>query len=123
METLDVYYLDTNVSRESAVQAVSGMVAEHQASLNLCGLSVVQIMTLLNECLRFRWCGEYYGLVRRLAMGHSSRAPFTAKVEDSLLKPKPTAYCIFTCLQYTMSIDNCFSACSTQTGMDTYSLS
>lgn len=72
MESFDVTSLYTNVSRESAVQAVSEIIAEHQARLNLYGLTVVQIMTLLNECLRcniFRWCGEYYSQVRGLAMG------------------------------------------------------
>ncbi|VDP22117.1 unnamed protein product [Heligmosomoides polygyrus] len=72
MESFDVTSLYTNVSRESALQAVSEILTERQTCVNLYGLSVSQVMTLVNECLMcnvFKWSGEYYRQIRGLAMG------------------------------------------------------
>ncbi|VDP51076.1 unnamed protein product [Heligmosomoides polygyrus] len=72
MESFDVTSLYTNVAKESALQAVSEFLTENEASVNLYGLSVSQVVTLVNECLMcnvFKWSGEYYRQIRGLAMG------------------------------------------------------
>lgn len=50
-KSFDVSSLYTNVSRDDALQAVSEILSEHHANVNLYGLSIAQIMTLVNECL------------------------------------------------------------------------
>ncbi|VDL68119.1 unnamed protein product, partial [Nippostrongylus brasiliensis] len=90
---------------------------QHQAVMNLYGLSVSQVMTLLNECLQcnvFRWSCDYYKQVRGLAMGQRL-APvlavtFMSKVESSVLQRMPTLYYRY--------IDDCFVVCPTQKDMD-----
>ncbi|VDL73220.1 unnamed protein product [Nippostrongylus brasiliensis] len=117
MESFDVTALYTNVSNNQALQAVSEMMTQHQAVMNLYGLSVSQVMTLLNECLQcnvFRWSGEYYKHVRGLAMGQRL-APvlavtFMSKVESPVLQRMPTLYYRY--------IDDCFVVCPTQKDMD-----
>ena len=117
MESFDVTSLYTNVSKDSALQAVSEILIEHQTQLNFYGLSISCIMTLLNECLMcnvFRWSGQYYKQVRGLAMGQRL-APvlavaFMSKVEEPVLGRTPVLYCRY--------IDDCFIVCSTQAEMD-----
>lgn len=107
MESFDVTSLYTNVAKESELQAVSEFLTENEASANLYGLSVNQVMTLVNECLMcnvFKWSGEYYRQTRGLAMGQKL-APvlavaFMSKVENPLLERMPTLYCRY--------IDDCF---------------
>ncbi|VDP44783.1 unnamed protein product [Heligmosomoides polygyrus] len=118
MDSFDVASLYTNVSREGALQAVSEILTERQTWVNLYGLSVSQIMTLVNECLMcnvFKWSGEYYRQIRKLAMGQRL-APvlavaFMSKVENPILERVPTLHCRY--------IDDCFILCSTQPELDT----
>ncbi|EYC27489.1 hypothetical protein Y032_0009g757 [Ancylostoma ceylanicum] len=117
MESFDVNALYTNVSNDSAMQAVLELLTEHHKNINLHGFSISQVMELLNECLNctiFRWSGEYFAQTRGLAMGQRL-APvlaiaFMAKIETPILESRPLLYCRY--------IDDCFIVCSTQTEMD-----
>ncbi|KAK6763170.1 hypothetical protein RB195_023762 [Necator americanus] len=113
VETFDVTSLYTNVSNDVAMQAVHELLTQRQASLNMYGFSIRQIMTLINECLNcsiFRWSGQYYRQLRGLAMGQRL-APtlaivFMAKIEKPIIDRKPLLYCRY--------IDDCCVVCSTQ---------
>ncbi|EYC41153.1 hypothetical protein Y032_0580g254 [Ancylostoma ceylanicum] len=117
MESFDVNALYTNVSNDSAMQAVLELLTEHHKNINLHGFSISQVMELLDECLNctsFRWSGEYFAQTRGLAMGQRL-APvlaiaFMAKIETPILESRPLLYCRY--------IDDCFIVCSTQTEMD-----
>ncbi|VDP33626.1 unnamed protein product [Heligmosomoides polygyrus] len=118
MESFDVTSLYTNVSNKCALEAVRGILNEHHTSVNMYGLSVLQVVGLVNECLQcnvFRWTGEYHKQIRGLAMGQRL-APvlavaFMSKVEAPVLDRMPTIYCRY--------IDDCFIVCPTQHEMDT----
>ncbi|EYB83018.1 hypothetical protein Y032_0345g3120 [Ancylostoma ceylanicum] len=117
MESFDVTSLYTNVSNEAAMQAIFELLSEHQTSLNLYGLSVRHIMTLLKECLCcsiFRWSGHYYKQIRGLAMGQrlapTLAIAFMSKVENPVLERRPLLYCRY--------IDDCCIVCPTQAEMD-----
>ncbi|VDP55761.1 unnamed protein product [Heligmosomoides polygyrus] len=63
MESFDVTALYTNVPKDSALQAVWEILTEFQTGINLYGLTIVQLMTLINECLMcnvFKWSGDFY---------------------------------------------------------------
>ncbi|KAK6739855.1 hypothetical protein RB195_008383 [Necator americanus] len=100
------------------MQAVHELLTQRQASLNMYGLSIRQIMTLIDECLNcsiFRWSGQYYRQLRGLAMGQRL-APtlaivFMAKTEKPIIDRKP--------LLYYRYIDYCCVVCSTQAELDT----
>ncbi|VDP62610.1 unnamed protein product, partial [Heligmosomoides polygyrus] len=117
MESFDVTALYTNVPKDSALQAVWEILTEFQTGINLYGLTIVQLMTLINECLTcnvFKWSGDFYKQIRGLAMGQRL-APvlavaFMSKVEAPVLERGP----IF----YSRYIDDCFVVCSTQVEMD-----
>ncbi|KAK6740943.1 hypothetical protein RB195_009036 [Necator americanus] len=117
VETFDVTSLYTNVSNDVAMQAVHELLTQRQASLNMYGFSIRQIMTLINECLNcsiFRWSGQYYRQLRGLAMGQRL-APtlaivFMAKIEKPIIDRKP--------LLYYRYIDDCCVVCSTQAELD-----
>ncbi|KAK6762864.1 hypothetical protein RB195_023533 [Necator americanus] len=117
VETFEVTSLYTNVSNDVAMQAVHELLTQRQASLNMYGLSIRQIMTLINECLNcsiFRWSGQYYRQLRGLAMGQRL-APtlaivFMAKIEKPIIDRKP--------LLYYRYIEDCFVVCSTQAELD-----
>ncbi|EYC04498.1 hypothetical protein Y032_0087g2047 [Ancylostoma ceylanicum] len=117
MESFDVTSLYTNVSNDSAIQAAHEFLMEHHNTMNLYGLSIAHIMTLLKECLScniFRWSGRYYAQIRGLAMGQRL-APvlagvFMAKIEQPVLICEP--------ILYRRYVDDCFVICSTQEEMD-----
>ncbi|VDM64441.1 unnamed protein product [Angiostrongylus costaricensis] len=72
MESLDVTALYTNVSNDSAMQAVLELLMQHEGEINMYGFKIEQLMALLKECLScsiFRWSGKYYAQIRGLAMG------------------------------------------------------
>lgn len=118
MESFDVTSLYTNVSNDDAMQAVHEIIVEHQDHIAFFGLSIAQVMTLINECLQcniFKWSNEYYRQVRGLAMGQRL-APvlaiaFMSKIERPVLERRPLLYCRY--------IDDCFIVCPTQNEMDT----
>ncbi|EYC22134.1 hypothetical protein Y032_0017g3171 [Ancylostoma ceylanicum] len=117
MESFDVNSLYTNVSNDSAMQAVLELLTEHHESIQLHGLSIADVMALVKECLSctvFRWSGNYFAQSRGLAMGQRL-APvlaiaFMAKIEAPILESRPLLYCRY--------IDDCFVICSTQNEMD-----
>ena len=109
IESFDVNALYTNVQNESALQAVHELLVENENSINLYGLSVQQIMTLLQACLNsyvFKWCGNYYAQKRGLAMGQrlapALAIAYMAKIEAPVLGG-PLLYCRY--------IDDCFIVC------------
>ncbi|XGW16426.1 hypothetical protein V3C99_001696, partial [Haemonchus contortus] len=118
IESFDVTSLYTNVSNEDAMQATHELLNEHAGSINMYGLSVSHVMTLVKECLDcsiFRWSGQYFRQVRGLAMGQRL-APvlaivYMSKIERPVLDRRPVLYCRY--------VDDCFVACSTQKEMDT----
>ncbi|XGW09965.1 hypothetical protein V3C99_011891 [Haemonchus contortus] len=118
IESFDVTSLYTNVSNGDALQATHELLNEHAGSINMYGLSVSHIMTLVKECLDcsiFRWSGQYFRQVRGLAMGQRL-APvlaivYMSKIERPVLDRRPVLYCRY--------VDDCFVACSTQKEMDT----
>uniref|UniRef100_A0A7I4Z3E4 Reverse transcriptase domain-containing protein n=1 Tax=Haemonchus contortus TaxID=6289 RepID=A0A7I4Z3E4_HAECO len=85
--------------------------------MNMYGLSVSQVMTLVKECLDcsiFRWSGRYFKQVRCLVMGQRL-APLLAiaymsKIEKPVLDRRPVLYCRY--------VHDCFVVCSTQKEMD-----
>ncbi|VDP35858.1 unnamed protein product [Heligmosomoides polygyrus] len=61
MESFDVTSLYTNVSNDSALEAVYELLGEHHLGIDMYGLTVGQVMLLLKECLScnlFRWSGS-----------------------------------------------------------------
>ncbi|VDM63086.1 unnamed protein product [Angiostrongylus costaricensis] len=72
MESFDVTALYTNVSNDSAMQAIRELLEKHEGAINMYGFSIQQLMVLLKVCLNcsiFRWSGKYYAQIRGLAMG------------------------------------------------------
>ena len=117
MESFDVTALYTNVSNDSAIQAINELLIQHEGSINMYGFSIRQLMALLKECLNcsiFRWSGRYYAQMRGLAMGQrlapSLAIAFMSKVEAPVIDLRPLLYCRY--------IDDCFVICSTQEEMD-----
>lgn len=53
IESFDVTSLYTNASNGNAMKASHEIIAEHQDKVALFGLSVTQVMTLINECLQY----------------------------------------------------------------------
>uniref|UniRef100_A0A0K0DIB8 Reverse transcriptase domain-containing protein n=1 Tax=Angiostrongylus cantonensis TaxID=6313 RepID=A0A0K0DIB8_ANGCA len=51
MESFDVIALYTNVSNDSAMQAIRELPIQHEGAINMYGFSIQQLMTLLKECL------------------------------------------------------------------------
>uniref|UniRef100_A0A7I4Z1G1 Reverse transcriptase domain-containing protein n=1 Tax=Haemonchus contortus TaxID=6289 RepID=A0A7I4Z1G1_HAECO len=117
IESFDVTSLYTNVSNGDAMQATHELLNTHAGSINMYGLSVSQVMTLVKKCLDcsiFRWSGRYFKQVRGLAMGQRL-APvlaiaYMSKIEKPVLDRRPVLYCRY--------VDDCFVACSTQKEMD-----
>uniref|UniRef100_A0A7I4XWM4 Reverse transcriptase domain-containing protein n=1 Tax=Haemonchus contortus TaxID=6289 RepID=A0A7I4XWM4_HAECO len=117
IESFDVTSLYTNVSNGDAMQATHELLNTHAGSINMYGLTVSQVMTLVKECLDcsiFRWSGRYFKQVRGLAMGQRL-APvlaiaYMSKIEKPVLDRRPVLYCRY--------VDDCFVACSTQKEMD-----
>uniref|UniRef100_A0A0K0DNA5 Reverse transcriptase domain-containing protein n=1 Tax=Angiostrongylus cantonensis TaxID=6313 RepID=A0A0K0DNA5_ANGCA len=88
MESFDVTALYTNVSNDSAMQAIRELLILHEGAITMYGFSVEQLMTLLKECLNcsiFRWPGKHYAQIRGLAMGQrlapTLAVAFMSKVE------------------------------------------
>ncbi|XGW13478.1 hypothetical protein V3C99_000084, partial [Haemonchus contortus] len=100
------------------MQATHELLNEHAGSINMYGLSVSHVMTLVKECLDcsiFRWSGQYFRQIRGLAMGQRL-APvlaivYMSRIERPVLDRRPVLYCRY--------VDDCFVACSTQKEMDT----
>uniref|UniRef100_A0A7I4Y8Y3 Reverse transcriptase domain-containing protein n=1 Tax=Haemonchus contortus TaxID=6289 RepID=A0A7I4Y8Y3_HAECO len=117
MESFDVEALYTNVSNGSAMEAVVELLSQHQSDINMRGLSISQLMALVNECLScniFKWSGRYFAQTRGLAMGQRL-APvlaiaFMAKIEAPVHEYLPLLYCRY--------IDDCFIVCATQKEID-----
>ncbi|EYC22110.1 hypothetical protein Y032_0018g3720 [Ancylostoma ceylanicum] len=117
MESFDVTALYTNVSNDSAMEAIFEMLNEHRGNINLYGFSVPQLMTLLKACLScniFSWSGKHFAQIRGLAMGQRL-APtlaivFMSRIEAPVLQCRPLLYCRY--------IDDCFIICATQAEMD-----
>ena len=117
MESFDVNSLYTNVSNDSAMQAVCELLTDNEKEINLYGFSIGQVMTLIKECLSctiFRWSGNYYEQLRGLAMGQrlapTLAIAFMSRIEKPVLELQP--------LLYRRYIDDCFIICSTQAAMD-----
>ena len=51
MESFDVIALYTNVSNDSAMQAILELLSQHQGVINMYGLSIQQIIAFLRRCL------------------------------------------------------------------------
>ena len=91
MESFDVNALYTNVSNDSAMQAIFELLSEHQGAINMYGLSIQQLMPFIKECLNcsiFRWSGNYFAQMKGLAMGQrlapSIAVAFISKIELDL---------------------------------------
>ncbi|KAK6763666.1 hypothetical protein RB195_024115 [Necator americanus] len=119
MESFDVEALYTNVSNDSAIQAMFELLKENIRTINLHGLSISQLMVLLKACLDcniFRWSGNYFAQLRGLAMGQrlapTLAISFMAKIEAPVLELRP--------LFYSRYIDDCFVISATQAEMDEY---
>ncbi|VDM64529.1 unnamed protein product [Angiostrongylus costaricensis] len=72
MESFDVTALYTNVSNDSAMQAIFELLVEHEGRINMHGLSIQQLIAVLKERLNssiLRWSGKYFVQIRGLAMG------------------------------------------------------
>uniref|UniRef100_A0A0K0CXK6 Fungal_trans domain-containing protein n=1 Tax=Angiostrongylus cantonensis TaxID=6313 RepID=A0A0K0CXK6_ANGCA len=72
MESFVVTAFYTNVSNDSAMQAIRELLIQHEGATNMYGFSIQQLTTLLKECLNcsiFTWSGSYYAQIRGLAMG------------------------------------------------------
>ncbi|EYC07252.1 hypothetical protein Y032_0071g551 [Ancylostoma ceylanicum] len=117
VESFDVNALYTNVSNDSAMQAIFELLSEHAGTINLYGFSVSGVMLLLKACLDcnvFRWYGKYFAQIRGLAMGQrlapTLAIAFMAKIEQPALEYRPLLYCRY--------IDDCFVICATQAEMD-----
>uniref|UniRef100_A0A0K0DGD5 ubiquitinyl hydrolase 1 n=1 Tax=Angiostrongylus cantonensis TaxID=6313 RepID=A0A0K0DGD5_ANGCA len=97
MESFDVTALYTNVSNDSAMQAIRELLIQHEGAINMYGFSIQQLMTLLKECLNcsiFRWSGRYYAQMRGLAMGQrlapSLAIAYMSKVEAPVIDLGPS---------------------------------
>ncbi|VDM63932.1 unnamed protein product [Angiostrongylus costaricensis] len=117
MESFDITALYTNVSNDSAMQAIFELLLQHEGEINMYGFMVAQLMALLKECLScsiFRWSGKYYTQIRGLAIGQrlapSLAIAFVSKVEAPVTDLGPLLYCRY--------VDDCFVLCSTQEEMD-----
>ncbi|KAK6735610.1 hypothetical protein RB195_018681 [Necator americanus] len=116
-ESFDVGALYTNVSNDSAIQAMFELLKDNIKTINLHGLSISQLMVLLKACLDcniFRWSGNYFAQPKGLAMGQrlapTLAISFMAKIEAPVLELRP--------LFYSPYIDDCFIICTTQAEMD-----
>ncbi|EYB89038.1 hypothetical protein Y032_0237g3247 [Ancylostoma ceylanicum] len=117
MESFDVTALYTNVSNDSAMEAVFEMLNEHKGDINLYGFSVSQLMALLEACRSctiFSWSGKHFAQIRGLAMGQrlapTLAIAFMSRIEAPVLQCRPFLYCRYT--------DDCFVICATQAEMD-----
>uniref|UniRef100_A0A0K0D9F9 Reverse transcriptase domain-containing protein n=1 Tax=Angiostrongylus cantonensis TaxID=6313 RepID=A0A0K0D9F9_ANGCA len=117
MESFDVSALYTNVSNDSAMEAIHELLVEHKRGIHMHGLSIQQLMVLLKGCLNcstFRWSGKYYAQMRGLAMGQrlapSLAIAFMSGIEAPVIELRPLLYCRY--------IDDCFVIFSTQEEMD-----
>ncbi|VDM63570.1 unnamed protein product [Angiostrongylus costaricensis] len=117
MESFDVTALYTNVSNDSAMQAIFELLTQHEGEINMYGFRIEHLMSLLKEylsCSIFRWSGKYYAQIRGLAMGQrlapSLAIAFMSKVEAPVTDLGPLLYCRY--------VDDCFVLCSTQEEMD-----
>ncbi|EYC04303.1 hypothetical protein Y032_0088g2132 [Ancylostoma ceylanicum] len=117
MESFDVSALYTNVSNDSAMQAISEMLSEHAGSINLYSFSVHQLMTILKACLScniFSCSSKHFALIRGLAMGQrlalTLAIAFMSRIEAPVLQCRPLLYCRY--------IDDCFVIYTTQAEMD-----
>ena len=99
------------------MEALSEMLAEHSRSIEMYGVSRARVMILVKECLNcnvFKWSGNYYCLIRGLAMGQYL-APvlavcYMSKIEAPVLSRGPLMYCRY--------IDDCCIVTSIQSEMD-----
>uniref|UniRef100_A0A0K0DBP8 Reverse transcriptase domain-containing protein n=1 Tax=Angiostrongylus cantonensis TaxID=6313 RepID=A0A0K0DBP8_ANGCA len=116
MESFDIIALFTNVSNDSATQAIRGLLMQHEGAINIYGFSTQQLMKLSKECRNcstFRWSGRCYAQMRGLAMGQrlapSLAIAYMAKVEAPVIDLGPLLYC--------RHIDDCLIICSTREGI------
>ncbi|VDM55111.1 unnamed protein product [Angiostrongylus costaricensis] len=117
MEPFDVTALYTNVSNDSAMQAIFELLIQHEGAINMYCFKIQQLMALSKECLScsiFRWSGKYYAQIKGLAMGQrltpSLAIAFMSKVEAPVIDLGPLLFCRY--------IDDCFVLFSTQEKMD-----
>uniref|UniRef100_A0A0K0D2Y3 Reverse transcriptase domain-containing protein n=1 Tax=Angiostrongylus cantonensis TaxID=6313 RepID=A0A0K0D2Y3_ANGCA len=117
MESFDVTVFYTNVSNDSAMQAIHELLIHHEGAINMYGFSIQQLMTLLKECLNysiFRRSRRYYAQMRWLAMGQrlapSLPIAYMPKVEAPVIDLGPLLYCRY--------VDDCLVICSTQEEID-----
>uniref|UniRef100_A0A0K0DIK2 Reverse transcriptase domain-containing protein n=1 Tax=Angiostrongylus cantonensis TaxID=6313 RepID=A0A0K0DIK2_ANGCA len=94
MDSIDVSALYTNVSNDSAMQAIRELLEQHEGAINI-------------------WSEKYYAQIRGLAMGQrlalTLAVAFVYKVEAPLIDLRQLLYCRY--------IDDCFVICSTQKEM------
>ncbi|EYC22130.1 hypothetical protein Y032_0017g3168 [Ancylostoma ceylanicum] len=107
VESFDVNALYTNVSNDSAMQAIFEVLSEHAGTINPHGFSVSEFMLLLKACLDFNvfpWYGKFFAQIRGLAMGQRQAPTLAiasmAKIELPALECRPLLYCRY--------IDGCF---------------
>ncbi|VDM64902.1 unnamed protein product [Angiostrongylus costaricensis] len=122
MESFDVTALYTNVSNDSAMQAIFELLTQHEGEINIWsgkyyaqirGLAIGQRLapslaiafmskveapvTDLGPLLYCRWSGKYYAQIRGLAMGQrlapSLAIAFMSKVEAPVTDLGPLLYC------------------------------
>uniref|UniRef100_A0A0K0CZ23 Reverse transcriptase domain-containing protein n=1 Tax=Angiostrongylus cantonensis TaxID=6313 RepID=A0A0K0CZ23_ANGCA len=78
MESFDVTALYTNVSNDSAMQAIRELFIQHEGAINI-------------------WSGRYYAQMRGLAMGQrlapSLAIAYMSKVEAPVIDLGPLLYC------------------------------
>ncbi|VDM59724.1 unnamed protein product [Angiostrongylus costaricensis] len=78
MESFDVTALYTNVSNDSAMQAIRELLEKHEGAINI-------------------WSGKYYAQIRGLAMGQrlapTLAVAFMSKVEAPVIDLTPLLYC------------------------------
>ncbi|VDM64294.1 unnamed protein product [Angiostrongylus costaricensis] len=117
MESFDVTALYTNVSNDSAMQAIFELLTQHEREINMYGFRIEHLTALLKECLScsiFRWSGKDYAQIRGLAMGQrlapSLAIAFMSKLEAPVTDLGPLLYCRY--------VDDWFVLCSTQEEMD-----
>ncbi|VDM62709.1 unnamed protein product [Angiostrongylus costaricensis] len=88
VESFDVTALYTNVSNDSAMQAINELLIQHDGAINMYDFSIQQLMTLLKECLNcsiFRWSGRYYAQMRGPVMGQRL-APYTTRWSNKYVR-------------------------------------
>uniref|UniRef100_A0A0K0D085 Reverse transcriptase domain-containing protein n=1 Tax=Angiostrongylus cantonensis TaxID=6313 RepID=A0A0K0D085_ANGCA len=62
MELFDDAALYTNVTNDSAMQAIRELLERHEEAINMYGFSIQQLIVFLKVCLNyrnFRWSGKY----------------------------------------------------------------